>query len=243
MLNDYFGIADLDGVYWTLQAELKFYFCIFLLITFGMFKRFEFWLTLWIACAATFLLADQPFFMGWLISPEYSSFFIAGVACYLRFTRGPSKYIFAILAGSLILSSTHIYSLTPSFIKGATSADRSVSVALVWCFYLLLYLLAAGKLQIRDRQWYVQLGLLTYPLYLIHNVAGKALTETLSAYFDQSLAILTVVALLLIIAWLSYSIIEKPVSARLKKYLLSMFGKLSVANAKSSESKNTVLDP
>ena len=32
ILNDHLGIPNIDGVYWTLQAELKFYGCVFLLL-------------------------------------------------------------------------------------------------------------------------------------------------------------------------------------------------------------------
>ena len=73
MLNDYLNIANIDGVYWTLQAELKFYACMLLLLAFGVFERYKVWLTAWLVITTTFLLLKQPFFMGWFISPYYSS--------------------------------------------------------------------------------------------------------------------------------------------------------------------------
>jgi len=42
MLNDYLGIKNIDGVYWTLQTELKFYACIFLLVYFYLPNNLHF---------------------------------------------------------------------------------------------------------------------------------------------------------------------------------------------------------
>ena len=44
ILNDYFGVPNIDGVYWTLQAELKFYGCVFLLILFSVLTHYRVWL-------------------------------------------------------------------------------------------------------------------------------------------------------------------------------------------------------
>ena len=79
ILNDYIGIANVDGVYWTLQAELKFYGCIFVLLFLGLFKYWRYWLLVWFALAIGHFFYKQPFFMGWFINPGYSFYFIGGV--------------------------------------------------------------------------------------------------------------------------------------------------------------------
>ena len=83
LLNEYLRFEDIDGVYWTLKAELKFYACVFLLLAFGIFQKYHIWLSLWLGLAIMHTVFGQPFFMGWFISPAYSSFFIAGVAFFL----------------------------------------------------------------------------------------------------------------------------------------------------------------
>ncbi|WP_067584001.1 acyltransferase family protein [Endozoicomonas ascidiicola] len=40
LLQNTLGFDDIDGIYWTLKAELKFYLCIFLLIQFKLDFRF-----------------------------------------------------------------------------------------------------------------------------------------------------------------------------------------------------------
>lgn len=76
LLNDYMGFANIDGVYWTLKAELKFYACMSILLLVGLFQYYKVWLSIWMLMAVCFALFSQPFFMSWFISPEYSSFLL-----------------------------------------------------------------------------------------------------------------------------------------------------------------------
>ena len=87
LLNDYLGIPNIDGVYWTLQAELKFYACVFLLVALGVFNHYRWWLTIWLISTISFLVFKQPFFMGWFISPAYSPFFYCRRSVLSRSTQ------------------------------------------------------------------------------------------------------------------------------------------------------------
>jgi peptidoglycan/LPS O-acetylase OafA/YrhL len=44
MIHGYFGVRHVDGVYWSLLVELKFYFIIFLLIVFKQLRHIRFYL-------------------------------------------------------------------------------------------------------------------------------------------------------------------------------------------------------
>lgn len=48
MLNDYLGVKNIDDVYWTLQAEIKFYGCIFVLLALNLYKYVKTWLVGWL---------------------------------------------------------------------------------------------------------------------------------------------------------------------------------------------------
>jgi peptidoglycan/LPS O-acetylase OafA/YrhL len=52
MVPGRFGVPYVDGVYWTLLVELKFYILIFLILVTGTMKRIEMWLAIWLAVAA-----------------------------------------------------------------------------------------------------------------------------------------------------------------------------------------------
>ena len=45
-----------DGVYWTVQAELKFYGCVFFLLLFGWINQYKKWLTIWLLATISFTL-------------------------------------------------------------------------------------------------------------------------------------------------------------------------------------------
>lgn len=85
MINDYLNVTNIDGVYWTLHVELKFYFLIFILILTNVIRKYYVFLSIWLFLSYTYYFTGQPFFMGWVISPYYSSFFISGISIYLLY--------------------------------------------------------------------------------------------------------------------------------------------------------------
>ena len=225
LLNEYFGFDDIDGVYWTLKAELKFYACVFLLLVFGIFQRFKIWLSLWLALTVMHTITGQPFFMGWFITPAYSSFFIAGVACFLIQSSGKSVFNHFILFSSLVVSSVNAYGQADGFLHNPDLVEKLISVAIVWFFYCFMYFLSIGKIVLKERNIYITIGALTYPLYLIHNLAGKALIDKYSSTVPEDLMIIIVTILMILVSWIIHLLIEKPLSTPLKNYLLSIFSR------------------
>ncbi|ARN76010.1 acyltransferase family protein [Oceanicoccus sagamiensis] len=234
LLQDYLGFSDVDGVYWTLQAELKFYACVFLLLLFGVFDRFSIWLSIWLALTVMHTVYAQPFFMGWFISPAYSSFFMAGIAFFLIQTKGKNTYNYFILISSLLISSYHGFYQAEGFMKDPGIEQQSISVALIGCFYLLMYLLCTGKINIKPRKVLVTIGALTYPLYLIHNVAGKAIIDYYSNTIPEQLMIVVVVFFMIFVSWLIHLGVEKPMATPMKNYLLSIVDRSKFLKSLSS---------
>jgi len=221
MLNDYFDIENIDGVYWTLQAELKFYACMFFLILFGVFEKYKVWLTAWLLLTVSFLFFGQPFFMGWFISPYYSSFFIAGIAFYLIHSQGKNFFNLGVLFVSLIISAVMAYQQTNSFFKEPSDNEKMVAIMLVGSFYLIFYSLITGRLSLKNRKVYIILGGLTYPLYLIHGFAGTSIIDYYRfSYSDTSIVLVTIV-LMLFVSWLIHIGIEKKFATPLKLFLLN----------------------
>ena len=177
MLNDYVGIKDIDGVYWTLQVELKFYACVFLLILFGVFDKYRIWLPAWLGLTIIYALTEQPFFMGWFITPHYSCFFIAGAAFYMIWKDGGDYLLYSVLLGAFALSIIKAFEQVSGFVTAPDQATRFAASIIVAGMFVFFWAMTTGRIQPRARPIYLTLGALTYPLYLLHNRAGKAVIE------------------------------------------------------------------
>lgn len=221
MLNDYLGFENIDGVYWTLQAELKFYACIFLLLLFGIFKKNKIWLSIWLILTMLHLITGQPFCMGWFISPSYSSFFIGGVVFYLIQKNGVNNYNIFVLFSSIIISSYQGFNQTSGFLKNPTIVDQSISVVIIWCFFSIFYLLVTEKVKMSNSKYLVTIGGITYPLYLIHSVAGKAIIDHYRKVYPEGIIVTIVIVAILLFSYFIY-ITDKKFSSNLKEKLLML---------------------
>ena len=197
MLNDYLGYANIDGVYWTLQAELKFYACVFILLFLGIFDKIRIWLGIWMITTIVYLFFKQPFFMGWFITPFYSSFFIAGVAFYLRWREGSNWINNLILILSMAVSSIYAYEQASSFMSAPDSSSKLTAVFIIWGFYVLFLMLVQGKLDIKKSRSLLILGGLTYPLYLIHSRAGKLIIDQYKQHVSEEMLVILIIFLML----------------------------------------------
>ncbi len=220
MLNDYLGIDNIDGVYWTLQVELKFYACIFILLLFGVFKYIKCWLSLWLAITICYLLFKQPFFMGWFINPHYSPLFIGGVALYLIHRDGPGTYNLVTLIISAILACYLGFNQSSAFIHNASIQDQYTASLVILGFYVLFYCLVTSKYQLKENGVFLLLGSLTYPLYLIHNAAGKAIIDFYKSTIAEWFIVLVVTACCLLVSYLIHAQIERRTAPAIKHFFL-----------------------
>ena len=100
MLNSLPNIENVDVVYWTLWAELRFYAMIFVLTLIGITRR-RVIVFLWTWLAATFVFEAGllPDATDLLLNTQFSHYFIAGMALCLiyRFAPGPGPQSILIL--------------------------------------------------------------------------------------------------------------------------------------------------
>jgi len=223
IFNDYLGIPNVDGVYWTLQAEIKFYGCIFILLLTGLFVYHRYWIGLWLLIAIIHYFYKQPFFMGWFINPSYSFYFIAGVSAYLL-----SKNKRDLNAQCCFwISSTFCVLISGEQATGFLSNPSPATVLnvrlLVAIFCVFFFVLALGLLNIkRVPGWWVYLGAISYPLYLLHNRAGKALIDNFMGTIDTYWLLLMVTLAIVLVALLIHCCVEKTTD-KAGKQLLKRF--------------------
>ncbi len=225
LLNEYFGTQNIDAVYWTLKAELRFYFCVFLLILFKVYEKTKVWLTIWTILVILYTLTGQPFFLSWFISPEYSSFFIAGITFYLIRKNGVDLYNTVMLSVSLAISLLNAGNQIEGFIVNPDLADKIIALSLITLNYLVFFLIAIKRLEFGSNTTLLILGGLTYPLYLLHNVAGKLIIQQLTDYLSKGWSITLTILLMLLTSWIIFAFFEKKVVTALKNKVFSFVRK------------------
>lgn len=228
LINDYVGQPDIDGVYWTLQTEIKFYACVFLLIAVGLFPKYKIWLSIWLGLTVLHRLTGEPFFLGWFISPAWSPYFIAGVAMFHMSENKPGPFNLTVLIFALLLGAIHSYESASGFIWDATLADRLIASGLFLLSALGLVAIALRVLAIGSFHWVVTLGAMTYPLYLIHNKAGKALIDGPLSFLSEFSAIFVTVAFMLFCSYVIFRFVERPLGNAIRRFFLAFPDRLAI---------------
>ena len=232
MFNHYLKFENIDGVYWTLQTELKFYGCVFVLLYTGLFHRPKVWLSIWAGVTLLHILTHQPFFMGWFISPEYSPQFISGVVFYLIWKEGIKPFTSVLLALSFAMCCFRAYEQAPSFMVSPDHETKLITILITGVFHVLFMLLATKKIVLKPSVFYTTLGGMTYPLYLVHNRAGKAIIDSLSPAHERVMVVFTTL-LMFGVALLIYSYLETPLAERFKAFLEFLHEKSSAKKGRT----------
>lgn len=217
MLNDYIGVANIDGVYWTLQVELKFYACVFLLIAFRLLHLYHFWLPIWVLVTLTYLITGYPSKMGWVINPGYSCYFISGICLYLIWKNKQSTITNLTLGISTLLCIYQTYHQASSFIANSNATVSLIASLLVLSFHSIFLLIAFHRMTLTTHPIYSLLGGITYPLYLLHNQIGKLFIEKTAPFAGEALAIILTTLVILFFSYLMYRFAEPTGSKLLKQ--------------------------
>lgn len=234
MLQSFVGLPDIDGVYWTLAVELRFYLLIFLLLVLGQAKRIEAALWLWLLAllAMDLKLLLAPAWLEAALLKPWAHYFIAGAGFYLVWLQrlSWSRALLLALCALRAVQHAYWYMLLKAKLTGV-AMDRWVVTAVVLALFLLFLAIALRKLDgLRLGRW-VGLGVLTYPLYLIHEVLGKWL---LFGHLNATYPTLQLVAVLLLAiacAWLIQRLVERPLAGRLKRWTQVLHARPLPANA------------
>ncbi|WP_416437571.1 acyltransferase family protein [Phnomibacter sp. MR] len=234
MLQSFFRVDMIDGVYWSLYIELKFYMLIVLLLF--LQKKFKInidtfsyvWLVLSI-CYALMPASNLTTILNYLFILNWSSYFIAGMLFYNIYKLGYSTFRIIGIIVSLLLS---VYFSNQRVIDATAfyKTDFSILIvaAVIICFYLIMLLISTKQLKKLNKQSFLKLGVLTYPLYLIHENIGFIIFNNIGAYINKYLLVGITTFAMLIVANLIHKKIEKPVADYIKPIVSSVLSRLKI---------------
>ena len=228
MLNGVMGIENVDGVYWSLLVELKFYFMIGVYLILAKIRNFSlnhvilFWLIL--SCIFVGVdLANLEYAFGsrvlnFFFILKYSSYFIAGMLFFKVYKEGLNIWYVIGLLISLAISIYHGCDRIDYMVEKYDTTFSPVVISLfILSFYIVMYLASIQKLSIINSPKLLKLGVLTYPLYLIHQnigyIAFNSFVDTMNKYVLLGIVLVVV----LIVSYLINTYVEVPLSRKMKE--------------------------
>jgi peptidoglycan/LPS O-acetylase OafA/YrhL len=103
MLSGFVSVKSIDGVYWSLFVELRFYALVGLIMLIGKINKAQLFLAVWLVICITLDVLNITK-MRYLLIVDYAAFFIAGATFFLIWSKGLSPQRIAMIFGSLGLA-------------------------------------------------------------------------------------------------------------------------------------------
>jgi peptidoglycan/LPS O-acetylase OafA/YrhL len=218
MLPSFFFVKSIDDVYWTLEVELSFYCAIAILIAAGWLRWTE---RLVIVGLVLFVAVNVAFWGGW--NPNWPTamklilvpLFVSGF-----YTQAP-----LLLAGMLFFRVKQS-GFTPTRIvllvlcaAGPFLTYLPSDAAIILLIFGLFARVATTGIKILNHGSLKFLGLISYPLYLVHHNIGQALLGDLVQLMPPWLAMIVTAILILMLASAIHLVFERPVTRWLKAKL------------------------
>lgn len=204
----------IDGSYWSLVVEIKFYFLIFLLVLFRMYRYLE-----PITIGFSFALFVATFFLN--LPANNASYFAAGILFYSIYEKGVSNIravtIFLLCTISMHYASSHASELSQGY---RTIFNPNAISLYIASFYTIFTLISLKLVSFKQKKIYGVLGAVTYPVYLLHQEFGRIFFKfsemvSIPAWF----ALLFQVSIIGILALLVVTYLEKRVQLKIKAAL------------------------
>ena len=222
MTAGFIHAPPIDGSYWSLYVELRFYALVGLVLLLRQIHRIEGLLLAWFA--AVLVLSWRPVHgLNFLLIPDFACYFIAGAVCYLIWARGATSLRLGLLAGTWMLAE---YKMLSSVTTAAGTGDalssgmNPVVIALaISGQYVLMLCVALRRTGALARRSWVTVGALTYPLYLLHQFIGYLVFKRAAPGTNPQLLFWVVLAGMLLLAYAVNRWVERPMAAPMKAAL------------------------
>ncbi|SFC72950.1 Peptidoglycan/LPS O-acetylase OafA/YrhL, contains acyltransferase and SGNH-hydrolase domains [Polaromonas sp. OV174] len=216
MLSEYIGVPSIDGVYWSLFVEMKFYVLVCLILLVGRIHQVQGILILWLI-ASIITLPIHSYRLTYYLIADYSAFFIAGATFFLIWSKGFSLARFWIIALSWGLAVYQSIADLPNFEKNYhVTMNRSLVIGVVTIFFVTMMCVSLRKTGAFGRSRWVIVGAITYPLYLLHQNIGFMIFNTIYPKINANLLFWGTIFLMLVTAYAVHILIEKRLASSMK---------------------------
>lgn len=226
MLQSGSGVPNVEGVYWTLWSELRFYLIFMLVVLGGLtYRKVVTFCCVWGAVAMLAPVSKLPLLVL-VADPDGAWFFIAGLALFLMYRFGQDLLLWGILGTAWLMGQDELGRRVQQVEHVSSWWGATV---IFTAFLLFMVAVAHGFTDRIQWKWLTTAGAITYPLYLIHYSAGTTAIRHLRDTMDARLLVVSLLAGFMVLAYGVHRFVERPVSRRLKKGLDASFSRLRVA--------------
>lgn len=244
MFQGAFGARNLDGVYWTLWYEARFYLLIVALLLIGITRgRVLAFAALWPIVGAIASQGGATLVTTFLM-PDFAPFFAGGMLLFLIFRDGHDLGTWLLVAFQVVVG---VHQVVPIYLRSIT-VDASthttalrLTVCLVGCFALVavVTLTRAARWSFR---WMTVAGALTYPVYLVHENFGWFVISRSEHRLGPWGSVAAATAFVLLAATALHYLVEKPLGPRLRKAALRMLAPVATAAAARPDITSALLE-
>jgi peptidoglycan/LPS O-acetylase OafA/YrhL len=240
MLQEAAGIPHVDSVYWTLWVELRFYLIFAIVVWRGLtYRRVVLFCALW-AVASLVASSANISALNNIVMPVYSWYFIAGIAFFLIYRFGQTPLLWGMVGLCWLQAQHDAYGAT-TYMNGMlkTSMEWRYAATLITVFFLAIAAVALGWLSWARWRWLTVAGVLTYPVYLMHQNIGLITIRGLHDLVPKWPLLLGAVTAMLLLSWLAHRFIERPLALRMKRMLVHGLDQVANAAPRISGSKTS----
>ncbi|CAI0924036.1 acyltransferase family protein [Serratia liquefaciens] len=209
MLQSLIGVDNVDGVYWTLIFELKFYLFIFAILLFGLNKHLEKIIVAWgvVIIISYFFGMENRVYLG-----GFYGYFVSGALFAMlreRFTLPRFLVITFLYVISTLYITNRVESTGNIVSPGHSPYIITAVITLFYLFFFFQNTTASEKLKLKGSKL---AGALTYPVYLIHAHFGYMMLNKFATNENKIFVYIAIITTVFIIASLMHFIIEKRLS-------------------------------
>lgn len=219
MLAGFVGIPSIDGAYWSLYVEIRFYALIALLLVFRKIHFIQYFLASWLGLSI-FQEVVPITILRKLFITDFSVYFIGGAVCYLIYSKGATLGRYALVATSFALAQIQARAASLAFDRYyQVTSSPMVTFLIITLIFGAMMLVAHKQTGFIGRGNYVILGSITYPLYLLHQNIGYILFNLAFDKFNVHILFWGMIFFMVFLAYFVYRYIESPTSSYLRRRL------------------------
>ena len=222
MLGGFFDVHDMDGAYWSLYVEIRFYVLVALVLILGRIEQAQAFLISWLVVSAALTLFPVDKLREWFVV-DYSAFFIAGAAYYLIWSKGLSRTRITIVLASFPLALLSVSGMDRFVAHYHTALDGRVVAGIVLLFFVAMGLVATGLTGWLGRRRWALAGAVTYPLYLLHGNIGYIIFNAEYPRWNAHVLLWGTLVFMILLAYAVNVVIERPVARPMKAGLNRAF--------------------